>query len=191
MIKAIIFDFFGVIYSEPYNVWLQSHGFTREGDFLEAAVKADSGQIEMAQFFDLLSSLSRQPAHEIKKEFETVKRVNPDVIGLVKALKMNYRIGLLSNASSSFIREILDENDLEKYFDEIIVSSEAGYIKPNREIYEAALRILRINSSEAIFIDDNRLYIEGAQKIGLDGILFRSADQVTRELHERNINFDL
>ncbi|MDD3035921.1 MAG: HAD-IA family hydrolase, partial [Candidatus Saccharimonadaceae bacterium] len=139
----------------------------------------------------LLSSLSRQPAHEIKEEFETVKRVNPDVIELVKALKVNYRIGLLSNASSSFIREILDENDLEKYFDEIIVSSEAGYIKPNREIYEAALRILRINSSEAIFIDDNRLYIEGAQKIGLDGILFRSADQVARELLERNINFDL
>ncbi len=191
MYKVIIFDFFGVIYSEPYNAWLQKHGFTREGDFLEAAVKADSGQIEMAQFFDLLSSLSRQPAHEINKEFETVKRVNPDVIGLVKALKMNYRIGLLSNASSSFIREILDENDLEKYFDEIIVSSEAGYIKPNREIYEAALRILRINSSEAIFIDDNRLYIEGAQKIGLDGILFRSADQVARELLERNINFDL
>lgn len=187
MIKAIIFDFFGVIYSEPYNVWLRNHGFVREGSFLEAVQKTDSGQISMSRFFDLLSTLSGQSSDKIITEFDMIERIDIGTVGLISALKKNYKIGLLSNASSSFIRHLLLENDLEKYFDEIIVSSEVGLIKPSSEIYEVALDRLGFNPSEVLFIDDNKSYTEGAEKIGIKSIIFKSVDQVEQELRKLKI----
>lgn len=187
MVKAIIFDFFGVIWGAPYESWLRHHGYKREGGYRAIADKADIGQISMSEFFDYLSTLSGQPADEIRTEFDTVERIDYEVIKLIKELKSKYIIGLLSNASSSYIREILQRNDLEQYFDEVIVSSEVGCAKPSRQIYDTALKRLGVDPSEAVFIDDNKFCINGARSVGMHGILFESAAQTEEKLRKLKI----
>jgi epoxide hydrolase-like predicted phosphatase len=179
--KAIIFDFFDVIYSDPYNAWLRKYGYTRVGKFLDASQKLDSGQINMNQFFIMIGSLSSQSADSIYKEYLSGTKVNYEVLKIINGLRNKYKIGLLSNASSSFIREILDKNDLERYFDEIVISSEVGYIKPNNEIFEIMLNKLGVKPSEAIFIDDNKYHVEAAEKLGINSIQFLNATQLNED----------
>jgi HAD superfamily hydrolase (TIGR01509 family) len=182
MIKAVIFDFFDVIYSDPYNAWLKNHGYIREGGFLEASKKMDLGQIELNTFFDLLSALSFQSTRSIRNEYKKVGEINHNALKIVTDLKEHYKIGLLSNATSGFIRRILKNNSLNKYFDEIVISSEVGYIKPSKEIFDIILKRLAVSPSEALFIDDNKRYIDGAENIGIKSFQYTSASQLSKDL---------
>lgn len=187
MIKAVVFDFFDVIRSDSYNAWLKNHGFVREEGFLTASQKMDSGQIDMDSFFELLGSLSGQDSVSIKEEFKSVSKINHDVLDIISKLKSEYSIGLLSNAESKHLREILQNNYLEKYFDEIIISSEVGYIKPSKEIFDVMLNRMNLSASEVVFIDDSRSHIEGAEKSGIKGIQFLNAEQLVKDLRELGV----
>ncbi len=180
MIKAVIFDFFDVIMTDPYNAWLKKHGFKREGPFLEASQEQDLGRITIEEFLERLSYLSGKTV--TREIFESGAVVDYDIVELIKILKENYRVGMLSNSPSASIREVLHEHNLEQYFNEIVISSEVGLIKPSIEIFAHILGKLDVDASEAIFIDDNQHHIAGAQKAGLSGIHFLSAGQLRHEL---------
>jgi putative hydrolase of the HAD superfamily len=50
---------------------------------------------------------------------------------------------------------ILDGLDLTRFFDWITISSEAGYAKPRRELYDAALARAGVSVREAMHIGDS------------------------------------
>lgn len=182
MIKAIIFDFFDVIRSDPYNSWLKNHGFSREGKFLEVVEELDSGRISNVEFRNTLSVISGQSIGDLNNEFENTNKIDTDVVGLIQQLAKNYKIGLLSNAPSKYIRDILQESKLEQHFNEIVISSEVGYTKPSKEIFEIMLNRLNVNAANVLFIDDNKIHIDGGEKIGIKGIVFVNASQLKEAL---------
>ncbi len=67
---------------------------------------------------------------------------------LDKLKSQGYRLFLLSNWDQT-AREILGKFKLERYFDEIIVSSEAGCEKPDPQIFQLALKRMQSKPSEA------------------------------------------
>ncbi len=93
-----------------------------------------------------------------------------------------YRIGLLSNAPSTFIRALFAEHDLERLFHEIIISSEVGMVKPNTDIFKLTLQKLDVSPSEAVFIDDNKKHVQAAEKSGIKGLQFTSANNLRKQL---------
>ncbi|HUC78839.1 MAG TPA: HAD family phosphatase [Candidatus Saccharimonadales bacterium] len=190
MLKAIVFDFYGVIRDDSYQAWLKTHGYKREGSFLHVSQKLDSGQIKIEDFFEILSKLSGDPVDTIKNYFESIAGINSDVVNIIKDLYGFYHIALLSNSPSELIRKIIKENDLEKYFDEIVVSSEVGMVKPNKEIFEFIIDRLAIDSSEILFIDDNKLYVEAAEKAGIKSIQFISAVKLKSDLYELGKDYE-
>ena len=103
------------------------------------------------------------------------------------SLKAKYRIALLSNAPSAFIRELLAAHELERHFHEIVISSEVGMIKPSTEIFEYTLSRLGVPAVEAIFIDDNPGHVAAAEKLGITGIQFLSAKQLRSDLIKAGI----
>jgi len=187
MIKAIIFDFFDVIRSDPYKAWLHNHGYKREGEFLKVVDAMDSGKINLQEFLNSLSTLSGQSYEEIVAEFESVSRIDFELVEFIKTLKNKYKTGLLSNAPSKYIRDIISQNKLEPYFDEIVISSEVGHTKPSKEIFEIMLNKLNLNPSDVVFIDDSKMHIEGAQKIGIKSIQYESLSQLKNDLKKLQI----
>ena len=182
MIKAIIFDFFDVLCSDPYKAWLANHGFKREGRFSEVVNQMDTGKIEKDEFVQTLSQLSGQTIEEIDKEFQSTSQINFEIVDLLKKLQNKYLTGLLSNAPSKYIRKILQDNSLELYFSEIVISSEVGYSKPSKEIFQIILDRLQVPASDAIFIDDNTTHIEAAELLGIKGIVYQSPMQLIQDL---------
>jgi epoxide hydrolase-like predicted phosphatase len=69
-----------------------------------------------------------------------------------------------------------------RIFDVTVFSCIEGIRKPEKGIYEITLIRLGVKPKEAIFIDDKRDNVNGAEKIGINTILFESPEQLKKEL---------
>lgn len=112
---------------------------------------------------------------------ESKWHLNDELINTIKKLKINYKIALLSNNSIE-LRQKLKENKIIDIFDEIIISEEVGFQKPQPEIFNVLFDKLNIKPCEVIFIDDTLKSLEGADKIGYIPILFKDNESLKLEL---------
>ena len=100
-------------------------------------------------------------------------------IPMIKDLKeRGYKVYYLSNWSA-WTHELLQlegKFNFLNLMDGGVFSYDAGYMKPNEEIYKILLNKYKINPEEAIFFDDKEENIEAANKLGIHGILFKTHD---------------
>jgi len=96
----------------------------------------------------------------------------PETHAVLARLKdTRVRLGVISNFDYRLYR-ILDGLDLRRFFDTVTISSEAGFAKPAREIFAAALSASAIEASEAVHVGDSEpMDVRGAQGAGLSPIL--------------------
>ena len=79
-------------------------------------------------------------------------------------------LGLISNCYSDE-REFIRNSSLYEYFDAAILSFEQGVSKPDREIFERALKALKVAPEECIYVGDggsNELY--AASDMGMKAV---------------------
>jgi len=181
-LKAIIFDFFGVICSEVAPFWLAQHLSSERSKEVKAELvgKADRGEISQQQMFDVLSSMTGVPADRIEGEWLKYVKIDDKVVGLARSLKGRFSLGLLTNSPAPFFRKIMSSNKstVDGLFGVIVVSSENGVAKPDPEIYRITLARLGVEAGQACLIDDNPANVAGAIAVGMDAILFRSIDDL-------------
>lgn len=98
--------------------------------------------------------------------------VYSDVLPCLKALeKANIRRVILSNWDSR-VHEIIDGLELRPYFEDVLVSSEIGYSKPNPRIFEFLLDRLGLMANEVLHVgDDLTADVMGAHEAGLEALL--------------------
>jgi len=180
--KAIIFDFFDVIHSDPFHAWMVAHGLTREGEQAAVSKDVDSGHITMQQFYERLGHITSQTGAEVEAEFTQSMRVDQEVVALIGELQSQFTIAVVSNAESDFLRQLIKEHNLEPLFEHIVISSEVGYPKPSPEIFQHALERLQISPEEAIFIDDNPDNVTAAEQLGITSICHTDATSLRRSL---------
>lgn len=190
MIKAIVFDFFGVISSEvaPFifgEVFEEEEAKRLKQEYMEPA---DHGDITEREMYERLGALFSRTPEEIEADFLRRAVINQDMVRLIETLGAKYRIALLSNAQSDYLRKVFDREELDRLFSTKVVSGDIRITKPSREIFEYLLEKMKIAASEAIFIDDNQKNVDAAISVGLDGIVFRGADNLRTELRKRGIN---
>lgn len=178
MIKAIIFDYFDVFRTDGYNRWLKQHGHTRTGPFLAASEGHDKGTLSDKEFFQAIADASGESAEEVEREMEADVAVNWSLVKYLGTLRGTYKTVLLSNSSSDYLRNELKQHDLEKYFDEIFISSEVGLIKPEPEVFEHAMHKLNVRPEECIFTDDSPRNIAAAEKLGINVVLFTGVPEL-------------
>ena len=189
MIKAIIFDFFGVISSEVAPFWFAKR-FEREEALRlkeEYMGPSDRGEVSEKETFKQLSLLTGESTEEIYEDFCRRAVINPKTVALVERLKKNYKIVLLSNAMSAWLRKILTKNNLMRLFDFTVISADEKIAKPDKRIFELALNRANISADEAIFTDDNKKNVDGALCAGIEGIIFTDARSLEDELKRRGI----
>ena len=88
------------------------------------------------------------------------------------------------------VQEIkLSSANIKKYFKEIITSESIGSKKPQKEIFEYALKLSRAEVGKSIMVGDN-LYtdIEGARGVNMDQIYYNPNDLSHKEKVTYEIN---
>lgn len=87
----------------------------------------------------------------------------------LKALRPNYKIGLISNTSIGFVvKTLLSKFGIEKYFDVVVLSDETSIRKPEPYIFHYTLSKIGSYPEKTIFVGDNPyLDVLGAKGCGL------------------------
>jgi len=108
--------------------------------------------------------------------------LNSGLVAFLRSLRPRYKTAILSNASAEVRTFITETFHLDREFDLIIISSEEGTRKPEPEFYRLALSRLDVRPGEALFIDDEQRYIDGAVALGMHALQFRDTTQVIGEM---------
>jgi putative hydrolase of the HAD superfamily len=90
---------------------------------------------------------------------------------LTKLSSEGYRLGVISNWDKTAI-PILDLHNLTPFFDDVIISSEVGFEKPDADIFHFALNQASVSAEECLYVGDN--YYDdgvGSRKVGMDFVI--------------------
>ena len=102
--------------------------------------------------------------------------------GFFQKLSKTYSLALLSNTDPIHVQCLEANYSFFKFFRTRIYSCSVGTSKPNPLIYRAALRALKVQAQEAVYIDDIAAYVEAGERLGIGGIQFKSPAQLTSDL---------
>jgi putative hydrolase of the HAD superfamily len=105
------------------------------------------------------------------------------VINLVHLLKeKGYNLYVLSNTASGMLESRQHDYNFFELFDGILLSHEVGAVKPYAKIYNILLEKYNLKPEECLFIDDFAWNVEGAKKVGIDGVVCTDPDVMISEL---------
>jgi FMN phosphatase YigB (HAD superfamily) len=144
----------------------------------------ERGQIGSTEFFSHLKDelgLSCS-LEEVQGAWNSVlPREVSGVAEVVSELSRSLPLFALSNSNPSHIEVQLKNFRLFDGFKEIFASYRLGYRKPEREIYQAAIRALGVAPQQILFVDDKPENIAIARELGLNAELcMRSAEKLRR-----------
>jgi epoxide hydrolase-like predicted phosphatase len=182
VIKAVIFDFFGVICSDEYWQFIQRDSNLRN-KFDDLSNSLNLGEIAWDDFVTQLSKKIKQDPKTVNKLFQD-RKLNPVLINYIHSLHKKYKTAILSNASQGQIKKILEGTKTEEAFDLIVVSSDLGIMKPDPQIFKYTLKQLGISPAETIFVDDIERYCVAAEEIGIKAIRYENFGQTKKELEK-------
>jgi len=148
-------------------------GKIKPEEFYSGIVNRFKAQIDFDHFFAI---------------YNDVFSLNEPVLKIMKRLKKNYRLFLLSNTDVQrfgFIKKKFPEILI---FDDYILSYEVGFMKPHPQIYREALARAKSEAEECLFIDDIEENIKAAQELGIETIHFKSGSNLGRALLEKGLS---
>jgi epoxide hydrolase-like predicted phosphatase len=184
-IKAVIFDFAGVIGVDGYWAWLRDNITdlpSHEQYFHRISYQVDRAELTEEQFLNAITENCGIPAERVRSEILGRMKIDPLMPPLMRSLRPRYKVALLSNFVYSWLDRLLKDNQLYPLFDHTVISSAIAMAKPEPEIYQHALNLLKMEPSEAVFIDDRAVNVEAANRLGIHGLLFTSAPELESSL---------
>jgi len=185
VIKAIIFDCFGVLATEgwlPFKEQYFGDDPVRMQEATDLIQQASAGIISHEEFVKAVAELAGIPPTKVTSMLRR-NVPNEPLFAYIKELKANYKIGFLSNSSSNWLHDIFTEEQIAQ-FDAIILSYETGLAKPDPKIYELTAQKLGVEPEECIFVDDQEWYSSAAEDIGMRGLCYKTFDQIRADLEE-------
>jgi glucose-1-phosphatase len=109
---------------------------------------------------------------------------------LLESLAARYRLVLLSNTNPIHFEQIRASfPQMLRHFHHLVLSYEVKALKPQPEIYRAAIAAAQCRPEECFFTDDILEYVDAAKALGIDAVQFESREQIERELQARGIVF--
>jgi len=177
--RAIVFDFDGVVLDTEtplYTSWEEM--YSRHGVHLDFEMFAT--YIGGADYFDFHLDLEKQTSltfdrqtlmEERRAMYREHVRSHSILPGVVEYLHearcLGYGIGLASNSDIGWVGSNLSELGLYEKFDVLKTRDDVVNVKPNPEIYLAALHDLKTDPRHAIAIEDSASGVAAAKAAGL------------------------
>ncbi len=194
MIKNIIFDMSEVIisgyhgveklleqqYAIPEEEWEKQRlsknelfldlmrGNLSEEEYLEELLQGTNWNISIDQLKTAIRSNLNRPV--------------PGTMKIVRELKGNYQLILLSDYVKEWMKYIEERNEDLRIFDKKIFSYDIGTTKSEVQTFRTVLEQTGIVADEALFIDDYEKNVKNAEAVGIHGIVFENADQLRKTL---------
>jgi putative hydrolase of the HAD superfamily len=195
-IRAIFWDIGGVLVRTvdrgPRTRLAQELGLTY-AQLEEAVFNTETGQmgqigkVSVDEVWRKFARTYRQPEWripEMQEAFFGGDVLDRDLVAEIRLLRQTYLTGIISNYFDNARFMLTNVWRIADVFQHVVISSEVGVVKPDERIYRLALEGLGVAAREAVFIDDFQHNVEGARRVGMWAIQFRSPEQALQELRE-------
>ena len=185
MIKALIFDCFGVILNDGLEAFLgeicgnDTEKRTQVWDLVKAP---NVGLKTSGEFSKEAAEILGLTEAKFVEEVDRYEGKNIPLMEYIKTLRSVYKMAILSNVSSTGLQRRFTEEELAQHFDVVVPSGRYGIAKPDSEIYELTADLLGVKPSECVMIDDREDYCAGAELAGMSSILYRNFSDLKPKL---------
>ena len=180
-VEAVIFDMGGVILNDRLESIIKGvadklYIDAKEFSDFYSIYKDDlqKGKKRIKEFCELTKNKYNvnQDVYEVWRDvYETKMSINMDLLDYVDTLRAKYKAGVITN-TSDLHAEINKSRGIFEHFDASIISSEVGFLKPDKRVYELMLEKLRLRPEDCIFIDDRKEHLETAEMMGFSTVLY-------------------
>ncbi len=186
MIKALIFDCFGVLTVDLWKEFVLSLPQETQEPARELNRALDRGQLTLHEFSAEINSLTGREPARVEETIAVGQNSdkNQALLRYIRGVHGTYKIGLLSNISTNWIRDSFLSPDETALFDAFILSYEVGMTKPDPNVYILAAERLSVRPEECIFIDDGEGNCQGARNVGMQSVLYENLQQTIADLNK-------
>ncbi|MCB1691929.1 MAG: HAD-IA family hydrolase [Pseudomonadales bacterium] len=213
MIKAVLWDFGGVITTSPFEAFnrfeaerglpkdfIRSINATNPED--NAWARLESNQITVNEFDEAFAAEARAKGNEVRGH-EVLALLSgdlrPEMVAALDIIGARFKLGCITNnvknsgqgpgmaktpERAGHFASVMDR------FDVVIESSKVGIRKPDPRIYRIACEALEVDPSHAVFLDDLGINLKPARALGMKTIKVQSAAQALSEL-EAHLDMEL
>ena len=182
MIRAVMFDFGGVISSSPFEAFghLESErglptGFIRTVNATNpdtnAWAKLERGEVDVETFGSMWSAEARAAGHELDGRLVLERlagEIRPQMVTTIRACGTAYKTACLTN---NFTRAeavlSVEVTGIYALFDEVLESRVLGVRKPDPRFYQLACERLGVQPEECVFLDDLGVNLKPARALGM------------------------
>ncbi len=196
MIKNLVFDCGGVLVDFDPQKMIKTIGVPQKDTqwFYEAFfgnwAEMDAGTINESDYFEKVYNLLPARLHPYAEKLiatrDELSVFYPKVPKVLNEYKLiGYDLFILSNAPVSFGKHIRSLPEM-KYFKDAIFSADIKMVKPNKDIFEYAIKTFKINPAESLFIDDRSDNVKMALSCGFKGLVFKGDYQTITDYLKNN-----
>jgi epoxide hydrolase-like predicted phosphatase len=192
-LRAILFDLGGVILRTEHQApreHLAERLRTTYDDLAKVVFESESsrmasvGAITTQQHWAAVGAKLGVPPEEVDAvyaEFFAGDILDRELIDFIRSLRQDTKTGLISNAWPD-MRDYIEKNRFSDAFDDMVISSEVGLLKPDPRIFELALKRLGVSAAEAALVDDTVANVEAAKAMGMYGIRFTDTAETQQQV---------
>lgn len=187
MIKAVIFDCFGVLYLDTSRHFYEHHVKNYEAlrpELLNLNKAADYGILSQAELNKAVAELTGLDLPFVSEHIQGIHKRNDVLLSYAQSLRSNMAIGMLSNIGPGAMDDFFTKSERSTLFDAVVLSGEEGITKPHPHIFALMAERLGVSPHECIMIDDVKENCAGADAAGMRAILYQSNTQVMHEIDE-------
>ena len=201
MIKAVVIDLGGVLFSEGKSVVLEKlarvHGYDRklvsailsspQSILLRKGLMSDEDFWQWAQ----QQLPSNYDSRLIQQEWYESYILDQDVYELIASLRKKYSIIAFSGNIKSRIDFLETKYCFRHLFDIEVYSFDFHLTKPEREFVEIMIEKSGVRPEEIVYIDDNDSYAKPARELGVNVIIYRRGEssRLQQELRRYGLMF--
>lgn len=168
MIKAIIFDCFGVLYVHRGREFTNTHVPAElMQEVRDLDTRSNLGMLDQADYEKAIAELTQMPVQQVHDGLISGFGRNEHLVAYIQQLRKTHKVGLLSNIGKNDMVNYFSDTELAQFFDSVVLSSDIGKMKPNAEAFYAACDSLGVQPQEAVMVDDNADNVTGAELAGL------------------------
>jgi HAD superfamily hydrolase (TIGR01509 family) len=193
MVKAVLFDFGGVIAEEGFYKGLRVIGqengldpdkFFRAVDALIYETGYLIGKSDEASFWNAVRNATEIRVTDAGLKEEIMKRftLRPDMIASADLLRSRGFIVAMLSDQTNWLEEIDRQTALFKHFDTVFNSFRLHKSKRDASVFRDVCAALGVRAGETLFVDDNIDHIKRAQGQGLLTIHFVGVDEYKQQI---------
>jgi putative hydrolase of the HAD superfamily len=196
-IRAVLFDFGGVITSSPFDAFTRlEEELGLPADFIRtvnatnpdenAWARLERSEVDLESFAALWSDEARSLGHEVdgRAVLERLAgQIRPEMVAAIRTCRSTYKTGCLTNNFGSAESEVSAEvAAIYELFDAVLESRTLGVRKPDPRFYELACAALDVRPEECVFLDDLGVNLKPARAIGMHTIKVTDPQVALQEL---------